>query len=1070
MAMLLRLLGRPALLDGGVWTELPSLKSSALFAFLAHQERWVHRSELTFLLWPDIEQQRANTNLRQLLTTTARTPWGSSLERERRRVRCLIDSDIAAFARAAYEGRVEDALEVYTGTFLDGFVIDDSPEFDAWVDLERTALHDRWRSLALGAIDRSTHDRNHADALALAERLVAADPLDEEAARRAMAAAHALGDAPRALRVFAALIATLRRDLDTEPAAATAEAAERIRLQPRQDASAEHVESIDRSAGTRSNLPSITTSFVGRAREVRELRTLLTGAARLVTLLGLGGIGKTRLSLALARDQLERGEIDRAFLVALEAVSDPQEVVTRVAAALGLPLMRAAHVGDVAREIAEARVLLVLDNFEQLTLGGPILLELLEACPNLRLVVTSREPLALAEEYLYPVEGLAFPDDVRDALERTSSFDALQLFVQRATRSTPRFVLTPANTPAVLGICRRLDGSPLGIELAAALVRTIPPDDVLAELEQSLDVLTSLERNTPDRHASLRAAFEHAWRLLSPAQQDALRRLTVFQDGCTRHAATDATGATIPLLGALTDRALLRSRDGRFYLHPLVQRYAAEKLAEDADVEIDAHRRHAEYFASFVERLSGWDPPREHKARVAEVVRELTNVRQAWTWAVRHRREDLLERSTYMLLFAMNDAGMRTELEAMIDAAAEHVRSGSLAGAHLRAVKSRLAPNGDPRQYPLREQALALYRLYGSQYDVARALDYLGIAAAHLHRHDEARSHLRESLAVYRQEASDTDGVAGALHDLALVTEEPREASRLYREAIVHSRRTEQVLLLSNHYGCLALLLAATDGDHAVSLTLMEEAIALERRHIRLGTGVALRTIQAGTHCLDLGDAQAAERHFAEASRLLEGPNHFETATVPENLAAAQALLHYLRGNVDQARALVEPHVKASTSCSELLVRIALDAGDLEAASHRIGEMQAGLDCTPAVNMLSWQAKTHLLHAEIARQRQQDAREHMIDALQIITRYGFVPAALDAFVTAASLEPGSANDDLLGLAAVHPAATCLTRMRATRVLGGTASIRIKEAPVGAEGVLTRAADLVTRLTAITVAG
>jgi DNA-binding SARP family transcriptional activator len=221
MSDLARLLGRPHAVVGGSVLGVPPVKSGALWSFLVHQADWVDRPRLTFMLWPDVAQHRAHVNLRQLLRTLAGAPWGRRLERERYRVRLLLRSDAAEFLAAAAASRPAEALAAYRGSFLDAFYIADAPEFMSWAERERGALYDRWRSLALGAIDHALDAHAPESAYELAERLLREDPCDESAARGAMRASMAAGDTTRAARISRALTAALRNELGTVPSPAT---------------------------------------------------------------------------------------------------------------------------------------------------------------------------------------------------------------------------------------------------------------------------------------------------------------------------------------------------------------------------------------------------------------------------------------------------------------------------------------------------------------------------------------------------------------------------------------------------------------------------------------------------------------------------------------------------------------------------------------------------------------------------------------------------------------------------------------------------------------------------------
>lgn len=342
----------------------------------------------------------------------------------------------------------------------------------------------------------------------------------------------------------------------------------------------------------RSNLPVATTSFVGRDSELALIDEHLDDpACRLLTLVGPGGAGKSRLSVEAARRRTGR-YAHGVFQVALAPVAEPSEIVPAIAGALGLTIDTMFGPDRSAEEqlqqyLADRSVLLLLDNFEHLLAGAEMVGRLLEAAPHADVLVTSRERLALQAEWIVEVRGLGAA--------------AEKLFEERARRVDARFRLDAANIPHVERVCRAVEYMPLGIELAAASMAMLSASELATEIERDLDVLAASARDVPERHRSLRAAFEASWRLLDEAQQTAFRRLAAFRGAFTREAALAVTQAPLPVLSALVDKSLVRRTEvGRFELHELLRQYAAEALVHDSDDLSATRMRHARHYAGLL--------------------------------------------------------------------------------------------------------------------------------------------------------------------------------------------------------------------------------------------------------------------------------------------------------------------------------------------------------------------------------------------------------------------------------------------------------------------------------------
>jgi predicted ATPase/class 3 adenylate cyclase len=400
-----------------------------------------------------------------------------------------------------------------------------------------------------------------------------------------------------------------------------------------------------------NNLPSLLTSFIGRREELAEAVRLI-GASRLVTLTGPGGTGKTRLSLAAAAALLP-DFADGVFFVPLASITDPALVPPSIALALGVQEAGESPVMDMLREhLRSRRLLLVLDNFEQIMDAAPVVADLLAAAPELHVVVTSRERLHLSGEQEYPVPPLGLPDPANlPPLDALSQFDAVALFVQRARTSNPAFAVTNDNAPSVAEICVRLDGLPLAIELAAARIKLFPPETLLRRLGDRLAVLQGGARDLPERQRTLRGAIDWSFDLLEPDERTLFARLGVFAGGCTYEAADAVVGPdpaddanhrgiwdVLEGIESLLDKSLLRqaepgSGEPRVWMLETIREYAAERLEESGEGPA-MRARHGRFFADLAEEAEPRFTGEEQVAWLDRIEREHDNLRAALRRAI----------------------------------------------------------------------------------------------------------------------------------------------------------------------------------------------------------------------------------------------------------------------------------------------------------------------------------------------------------------------------------------------------------------------------------------------------
>ncbi|HLZ73148.1 MAG TPA: LuxR C-terminal-related transcriptional regulator, partial [Dehalococcoidia bacterium] len=592
-----------------------------------------------------------------------------------------------------------------------------------------------------------------------------------------------------------------------------------------------------------NNLPLSLTSFIGRERELDAVLGLVL-QHRLVTLTGPGGTGKTRLAIRAAEDLLDAFP-GGVFFVDLAPLRDPEHVPAALARVLGLRESPEQPLIDTLRFfLRERTVLLVLDNFEHLMPAAPFVAGLLSACPGLRVLATSREPLRLSGERQYPVPPLPLPEG--EAADETAIAEsaAVVLFVERAREVRPDFALSTENAAAVSAICARLDGLPLAIELAAVRVKALPPAALLARLDQRLPLLTGGPRDAPARQQTLRDTIAWSYALLPPAEQTLFRRLGIFVGGCTLDAAEavcDSAGdlgiATIDGLASLVEKSLVRPSMGihaepRFTMLETVREFALGHLEAGGEAET-LQQGLAEYFIALAERADlgrrqgdsdGW-------AQILET--EQSNVRTALAWALRcddavagSRLLDALcwfwgERAQF------NEANQWAAAVLTLPSAAR----GSPARARaLHHVASTARVLGDfARCDAYLEESIAISRAGGDLKQLARSLLEQGLRW----RSDdltENRRLIEESLSLFRR-LGDLSGVAEALERLGTVAirEGDAEAARtLFTEALNLSRQIGDSLHASQVLLGLAQL-TAEQGDTASALAYFEQHLRLSR-------------------------------------------------------------------------------------------------------------------------------------------------------------------------------------------------------------------------------------------------
>ncbi|MBA2597310.1 MAG: hypothetical protein H0V00_11880 [Chloroflexia bacterium] len=692
-----------------------------------------------------------------------------------------------------------------------------------------------------------------------AARQLAADGLDESVALRDLGE-HRLRDLLQPEQIWQALAAGLPADFPP-------------------------LRSLERHA---TNLPVQLTPLIGRTADVERIVALVEEEdCRLVTLVGPGGTGKTRLALAAAAELLDTFP-DGVWFVDLAPLVDPALLLPAIAATLGVRETNVPHLVDaLVAFLAPKRLLLLLDNFEQIIPAAPHLATLLLGCPRLDIIVTSREPLQLQAEHLMPVSPLRLPDSgVPPALAELARVPAVDLFVQRAQAIVPSFVLTEGNAAAVAEICRRLDGLPLAIELAAARIRLLPPRALLARLEHTLPFLTGGARDAPERQRTLRDTIAWSHALLSPEEQTLFRRLGAFAGGWTMEAAEFVVAGDTPSpldvftgLAALVDKSLVRQSgdaagEPRFGLLATIREFAVEQLA--ASAESDTIRaRHAGYFVTLTETIANdlWQSTAPRLLdRLAE---EQGNNRAALDWL---DSQGELERCLRLAgglgwFWVIRGAGTegRSWLEravAPIEAVALPVRAWALMWAGTLALMQGEVATG----LKLAEASVALWRAHGEPtFGLPAALVIVGRAAGQLGDPDRAIALLEEGLDVARS-LHHTFLIVLVLENLAgiaLVRDDLERAKTLLAEAAPLRRSIDGPTWGAPYSLSTQAEIARREGNLAQALEHHQESIAIsyERDDKRFVVGGLIGTANIAAA---LGAAEDAARLLGAAEKLRE--------------------------------------------------------------------------------------------------------------------------------------------------------------------------------------------------------
>ena len=953
----LHLLGAPRLELDGEDTHISRRKAMALLAYLAVTGRGHQREALATLLWPEHDQSSARAELRRTLSVLNRELGGDGIlaDRETAQLNPELDLslDVTAFRQtlAACETHghpatevcsacvplLEQAVALYHDDFLAGFTLDDSAAFDEWQFFQTEGLRDAMAG-ALARLVEWYGDQGESGiepAIAYARRWLSLDSLHEPAHRHLMALYAQSGQRSAVLRQYREYVRLLEEELGVEPDVETLalfQAIQTGKLTREQRGGGEADETPRAPTMPPHNLPVQLTACIGREAEIAALQSRLRDpGCRLLTLVGPGGIGKTRLVLEFATTQLPHFA-NGVFFVALASLQSVNDIVPTIAQALGFAM----HSKDIALEqqlqayLANKTLLLILDNVEHLlrkppspgeahgmTSAATVVTGMLQAAPNVRIMVTSRARLNVLGEHVFPMNALAYPETSSEQSDVLYATAAVQLFVQSAGRLEPEFHLDDTNVRDVAEICRLVQGMPLAILLAAGWTALLSPAEIAAQIAgdleatntQGVDFLQADWQDIPAQQRSLRAVFDHSWRLLTPHEQAVVQALSVFRGGFAIATAREVAEATLRDLRVLSDTSLLERVPGKRYtMHPLLQQYAAEKLAQDPAAARQTRERHCAYYAQAAQQWrAGLLGPQIQDA-LTEMSIEIENVIAAWYWAVAAGNSAHIWQMAPGLLLFFESHGASQMKSAIVHAAIERLEAmegEEDAGDRLRALAALLRWDAeglpDTEALPILQKSLALLnRPELSSYETREIQAIALLKIGRIMSRDgrgEARQFLQQSLELERvvglggvypllrlgddawfsgeletarryyteclaagQAIGSLLGIARALSGLGKVAHalgQKEESSRLYQESLNTFRKIGRYPRLAEGLYSLALDLIMWQAEFAQAIALLRECEAI---------------------CLDLGIRDWEAFSFLRHSQAEMHLGHYEAA------------------------------------------------------------------------------------------------------------------------------------------------------------------------------------------------
>ena len=875
--------------------QLTAQKAQALLIYLAVEARQTHqRDALMTLLWPDYAQRSARQSLRQHLyllrqaiepEITNAPLIVSGRDTVTLNPAAVLAVDAIQFEQLSGHGHSpqdwQQAADLYRGDFLLDFYLSDSEPFELWAANKRAFYQRRMQELVRRLVNYHLEGGDDEAAETAVRRQLKLDNLQESAHRQLMEIMARNGRRQEALAHFNTLTQLLQDELTIEPEADTVALVEAIRV-----GNVSYVEkdkpNLSHHKHSIHNLPYLLTSFIGREKELAEISELVT-QHRLVTLTGVGGIGKTTLAIKVGQ-QLLTTFPNGVWFIELAPLADPKRVAQTAVYALGLrELSKRPSIETLLDYLRAKNCLLILDNCEHLIQATAQFTQtLLQSCPQMKILATSREIFDLPGETTYYVPPLSLPENQPLNLTQWSQYEALHLFVDRATTILPEFKVTQNNLQSLLQICQRLDGIPLALELAAARIKLLKPAQIVTRLEHRFNLLTRGNRTALPRQQTLKALVDWSWELLSLSEQILLRRLSVFAGGisleavevvCNNDDTTDFD--LLDFLTQLVNKSLvivnrLQDQEARYHLLETIRQYAQERLIEAGERE-KFQQRHLDYFCQLGSRAEKGLVGPVQADWLKRLELELDNLRVALKWAQAVDIEAGLQLAAALWKFW--DSGYILEGETWLSQLIDRASNVSLSvKAKALGVQSdlNLQMFNLKRAQTLGNESLALYRRIEDGEGVAFALNRL----AHLGIHNVIDAKimyqmLEESLSIYR-ESGNLLGEAESLDLLGFYELDKKndfeQAHKYYEESLSLHQQTRNlggVSILLNHLGASAMF----QRDFENSRSWLEQSLALQNL---LGTPKYYTVRRFADLYFQLGNYELAKHYFEKSFELTQ--------------------------------------------------------------------------------------------------------------------------------------------------------------------------------------------------------
>lgn len=904
----IRLLGSFEVTCDGVPVKFPTRTAESLLTYLVLHPDIAHRRErLAGLLWPETDESRARSNLRHTLFRLRKAIGDDHFVSDKVTIKFvpgpqyLLDTAQLELAESETISSEDLALRVsvYKGELLSGF-------YEEWVTLERERVQVLFENRMQELLDRMVMEGKWREVRKWGEFWIAHGYSPEPAYRSLMMAYAALGDLSGMANIYQRCVDDLRSELSVEPSAETNYLYKRL-------SRGEWVPKVlvDHPV---HDLPTPPTPFVGRDEELIEIKGRLhEPECRILTLVGIGGIGKSRLALKLAFDMIDEFK-NGVFFIPLTSVESPGLLLPTIAESIGFQLA-----GEVPpREqllgyLHEKETLLIFDNFEHLLDSAELLSSVIAHSPKVKILTTSRERLNLRGEWLVEVMGLPAP--MADETENLLQYDVVQLFLQSAKRIDSDFSLGELDQHHLVRICQMVGGMPLAIELAASWVRMLSLGEIADELEKGIDFLSSSLRDLPERHKSIQVVFDTSWQLLTDQEKVVFKKLSVFRSGFGRRAAERVGDASLVMLSSFVDKMFLHKTSvDRYEVQGLLRQYALAKLKEQPEEEEVANFLHCDAFTDLLNVIEQDLRSSKRQTAIEEISLEIDNIRAAWSWAVDVGEVQQFLKCLESLWLYYDTRGWFPEGHDAFSRATEALQRRMQANidqdielvlAQLLSRRAWFAWRLGKYQEAMRsaEQGLSLARALKVKEELAFTLNLLGTINRAQGLYPEARKYCEESLSIWK-ETGNRWGAAIALFNLGQISHalgEYGEVDQPYRQGLeILKDTTYQYGATFSMDSLGGLVTALSNLKEAKELCL--ESLAI-RRELNDQWGIASCLDRLGAVLSGLYEYQNAEEACQESLEIKRGiGDRRGMSTSLSNLAHVK----YLLEDYPQARGYCE--------------------------------------------------------------------------------------------------------------------------------------------------------------------